>query len=137
MAVDQATPSRRADAAEVGVAELVAALSLASDLGVGQPMEHVLRGCQLAVGFARELGVPGGELRDVYDVALLRRIGHEAYPACFRLADGRPRRVAPRNRQTGRPFRFGPRPAFRPDSALPDRRLTDANIGECLQRESA
>jgi metallophosphoesterase superfamily enzyme len=35
------------------------------------------------------------------------------------------------------PFRFGPRPAFRPDSALPDRRLTDANIGECLQRESA
>jgi len=76
MAVDRATPSRPADAAaDVGLSELVAALSLASDLGVGQPMEHVLRGCRLAVGFARELGVPDGELRDVYDVALLRRIG--------------------------------------------------------------
>ena len=76
MAVAHATPGRRADAAvEVNLAELIAALSLASDLGVGQPMEHVLRGCLLAVGFARELGVSETELRDVYDVALLRRIG--------------------------------------------------------------
>ena len=76
MAVVRATPGRRADAVhEVRLAELVAALSLASDLGVGQPMEHVLRGCLLAVGFARELGLPDAELRDVYDVALLRRIG--------------------------------------------------------------
>ena len=58
MAVDRATPRRRVGAAaEVGLAELVAALSLASDLGVGQPMEHVLRGCLLAIGFLAKITV--------------------------------------------------------------------------------
>jgi HD-GYP domain-containing protein (c-di-GMP phosphodiesterase class II) len=56
-------------------AELVAALSLASDLGVGQPMEHVLRSCLLATAFGRALGLAQSDLADVYDVALLRRIG--------------------------------------------------------------
>ena len=66
---------RPAARTEARLAELVAALSLASDLGVGQPMEHVLRSCLLAVGFARRLGLSEGELADVYDVSLLRRIG--------------------------------------------------------------
>jgi HD-GYP domain-containing protein (c-di-GMP phosphodiesterase class II) len=60
---------------EARLAELVAALSLASDLGVGQPMEHVLRSCLLAVGFGRRLGLAEQELADIYDVSLLRRIG--------------------------------------------------------------
>ncbi len=66
---------RPAARTEARLAELVAALSLASDLGVGQPMEHVLRSCLLAVAFGRDLGVPERELADVYDVSLLRRIG--------------------------------------------------------------
>ena len=43
------------------LAELVAALSLGVDLGFGQPMEHVLRQClialRLAGGFGRENAV--------------------------------------------------------------------------------
>ena len=66
---------RPAARTEARLAELVAALSLASDLGVGQPMEHVLRSCLLAVAFGRDLGLPERELADVYDVSLLRRIG--------------------------------------------------------------
>jgi hypothetical protein len=43
----------------VCVAELVAALSLGTDLGLGQPMEHVLRMCVLALGLADRLGLDG------------------------------------------------------------------------------
>jgi HD-GYP domain-containing protein (c-di-GMP phosphodiesterase class II) len=65
------------------LAELVAALSLATDLGVGQPMEHVLRTCLLAVELGRLIGASDDELAEIYDVALLRHLGcvgdaHEA-----------------------------------------------------------
>ena len=40
---------RGADSGGVRVAELVAALSLGIDLGFGQPMEHVLRQCLIAL----------------------------------------------------------------------------------------
>src|ERR671925_1446384 len=56
-------------------AELAATFSLATDLGMGQPMEHALRTCLLAVHFAENLGLRGETLREVYYVALLRRIG--------------------------------------------------------------
>ena len=42
----QKRPSRTS---EIRLAELVAALSIATDLGMGQPMEYVLRSCVLAV----------------------------------------------------------------------------------------
>lgn len=38
---------------EVRLAELVAALSLGVDLGFGQPMEHVLRQCLIALRLDR------------------------------------------------------------------------------------
>jgi len=65
------------------LAELVAALSLATDLGVGQPMEHALRTCLLAMAFGRSLDLDDAQLAELYDVALLRRLGcvgdaHEA-----------------------------------------------------------
>jgi HD-GYP domain-containing protein (c-di-GMP phosphodiesterase class II) len=56
-------------------AELVAALSLAIDLGSGQPLNHALRTCALATHFGVELGLDGTELRAVYYVALLRSAG--------------------------------------------------------------
>ena len=67
----------------VHLAELVAALSLATDLGVGQPMEHVLRTCLLALELGRLLGASDDEMAEIYDVALLRHLGcvgdaHEA-----------------------------------------------------------
>jgi hypothetical protein len=38
-------------------AEIVAALSLGIDLGFGQPMEHVLRQCQISLRIADDLGL--------------------------------------------------------------------------------
>src|SRR6516225_3602176 len=71
-----AKPGDTANAsAPLRLAELVAALSLATDLGTGQPMEHALRVCLLAVELGGELGLSDQERCDVYYVALLRAIG--------------------------------------------------------------
>ena len=47
----------------VRLAELVAALSLGVDLGFGQPMEHVLRQCLIALRLAERLGLDDEERR--------------------------------------------------------------------------
>jgi HD-GYP domain-containing protein (c-di-GMP phosphodiesterase class II) len=57
------------------LAELIAAISLATDLGTGQPTGHALRTCYLAAGLARELGVPIQDEFDTYYLALLRFLG--------------------------------------------------------------
>jgi HD-GYP domain-containing protein (c-di-GMP phosphodiesterase class II)/DNA-binding CsgD family transcriptional regulator len=67
----------------VRLAELVASLSLATDLGMGQPMEQALKTCLLAMNAAKAAGTPGPESVDVYYLALLRFVGctadaHEA-----------------------------------------------------------
>jgi HD-GYP domain-containing protein (c-di-GMP phosphodiesterase class II) len=56
-------------------AEIVAALSLATDLGTGQPLERALRTCLLAFRLGEQLGLTADELRTVYYVALLRFVG--------------------------------------------------------------
>jgi HD-GYP domain-containing protein (c-di-GMP phosphodiesterase class II) len=55
--------------------ELFATLSLATDLGTGQPIEHGLRTCLLALELAKLVGVEGEELEDVYYLGLLHSIG--------------------------------------------------------------
>jgi len=55
--------------------ELIAALSLAFDLGNNYPLEKALRNALLAVGLAREVGLTGEQLSDVYYVAQLRYLG--------------------------------------------------------------
>jgi len=62
----------------IRLAELMAALSIATDLGTGQPMEFALRGCVLAMRLAEKLGLNDNELREVYYQALLRYIGCNA-----------------------------------------------------------
>jgi HD-GYP domain-containing protein (c-di-GMP phosphodiesterase class II) len=57
------------------LSELVAALSLATDLGTGQPLEHALRTCLLSLELSRRSGVGAERLADVYYVALLRFVG--------------------------------------------------------------
>ncbi len=57
------------------LAELTVALSLATDLGTGQPMEHGLRTCWLALATADGLGVDPAERSTIYYVALLRFLG--------------------------------------------------------------
>jgi hypothetical protein len=57
---------------EVRLAEVMAALSLATDLAMGQPLEQALCSCVLAVRLGEALGLDEHELRDVYHQALLR-----------------------------------------------------------------
>ena len=57
------------------LAELTIALSLATDLGTGQPLEHGLRTCWSAVAAARAMGLDPQERSCVYHVALLRFLG--------------------------------------------------------------
>ncbi|GAC1363048.1 MAG: HD domain-containing protein [Ktedonobacteraceae bacterium] len=61
------------------LAELLAALSLAIDLGLGQPMENFLRTCLLAVRLGTILGVDEQDLTDIYYLALIERLGCVAY----------------------------------------------------------
>ncbi len=71
------------DEAPIRAAEVVGALSLATDLGTGQPLEHALRTAVLAVRLGELAGVSAKELADTYYVALLHASGctsngHEA-----------------------------------------------------------
>jgi hypothetical protein len=61
--------------AEFRLAELVAAISLATDLGMGQPMEQALRTCLISMGLGERLALSPDELSEVYYVALLRFLG--------------------------------------------------------------
>ena len=63
------------DRAHVRLAELVAALSLGIDLGFGQPMEHVLRQCLIALRLAERIGLDEHARVAVYYTALLVNVG--------------------------------------------------------------
>jgi HD-GYP domain-containing protein (c-di-GMP phosphodiesterase class II) len=68
-AVDQSQTVR------VRLAELVAALSLGVDLGFGQPMEHVLRQCVIALRLAERVDLDEASRSVVYYTALLVNVG--------------------------------------------------------------
>jgi response regulator RpfG family c-di-GMP phosphodiesterase len=57
------------------LAELLGALSLATDLAHQVPAESALKDALLSVAFARHLGLEGSDLSDVYYLALLRHLG--------------------------------------------------------------
>ena len=59
----------------VRLAEVVASLSLATDLAGGLPLEHGLRRSLLAVWLGEDLGLSPDQLSDVYYVALLGTVG--------------------------------------------------------------
>jgi HD-GYP domain-containing protein (c-di-GMP phosphodiesterase class II) len=59
----------------VRLAELVAALSLATDLGLGQPQEHVLRQTLIARRLAITAGLPDEQQAAVFYVSLLAWVG--------------------------------------------------------------
>jgi HD-GYP domain-containing protein (c-di-GMP phosphodiesterase class II)/DNA-binding CsgD family transcriptional regulator len=69
--------------ASLRLAEVLAMLSLASDLGLGQPLEYLLRSCLLAMRLGERLGLAEEDQRTVYYTAMLRWLGctghaHEA-----------------------------------------------------------
>src|SRR5919197_1219353 len=63
------------DRTHARLAELVAALSLGIDLGFGQPMEHVLRQCLVALRLAEGIGLDEQQRAVVYYTALLVNVG--------------------------------------------------------------
>jgi HD-GYP domain-containing protein (c-di-GMP phosphodiesterase class II) len=59
----------------VTLAELVAAFSLATDLGLGQPMEHVLRSWVIALRLGDQVGLEQDERSSLYFTATLAWVG--------------------------------------------------------------
>lgn len=70
------------------LAELMAALSLATDLGMGQPLEQALRTCLIALELGERLGVSETELSDIFYTALLRFLGCTADAREFAAMNG-------------------------------------------------
>ena len=62
----------------IRLAELMAALSIATDLGMGQPLETALCSCVVAMRLGEALNFDDQALHDAYYLALLRYIGCNA-----------------------------------------------------------
>ncbi|WP_052665711.1 HD domain-containing phosphohydrolase [Nitriliruptor alkaliphilus] len=60
---------------ELRLADLLAALSVATDLGMGQEPEKAVRACLLATELARACELPEVQVRDVYYTTLLVHLG--------------------------------------------------------------
>ena len=72
--------ARTGDApARLRLAEMLAALALATDAGTGFPLDKSLRTAIVAVRLGERAGLSADALADVYYVALLRSIGCTAY----------------------------------------------------------
>jgi HD-GYP domain-containing protein (c-di-GMP phosphodiesterase class II) len=65
-------------AGTVRLAELMAALSTATDLAMGQPVEQAMASCIVAVRLGQAAALTEQDLRDAYYLALLRYIGCNA-----------------------------------------------------------
>jgi HD-GYP domain-containing protein (c-di-GMP phosphodiesterase class II) len=63
------------DPGSVRLAEILAALSLGIDLGFGQPMEHVLRQCRIALRISELVGLDEETRSSTYYSALLVNVG--------------------------------------------------------------
>src|SRR5712692_3808304 len=57
------------------IAEIVGALAMATDLGLGLPTEHAIRACLMSVELGRRLGMAPAELSELYYLTLLRIVG--------------------------------------------------------------
>jgi HD-GYP domain-containing protein (c-di-GMP phosphodiesterase class II)/DNA-binding CsgD family transcriptional regulator len=59
----------------VRLADLLAAVSVATDLGNGQEPEKAIRACLVATALARRMGIREADVSDIYSTALLRHLG--------------------------------------------------------------
>ncbi|CAM4278711.1 Protease production enhancer protein [Mycobacterium basiliense] len=73
-------PTRTPHGSKKGLrkAELLAAISLAIDLGLGQPMEHMLRSSLIATRIAEKMGLDAAQCATVYYANLVGWIGCHA-----------------------------------------------------------
>ena len=74
---------------DLGLAELVALLSLGTDLGLGQPMEHMVRACLVALRLGEQLGLDESQRTVIYYSGLLAWVGchTDAYEQAKWLGD--------------------------------------------------
>jgi HD-GYP domain-containing protein (c-di-GMP phosphodiesterase class II) len=63
----------------VRLTEVLVALSLATDLGFGQPVEHMLRSARISMRLGGRLGLASDELATLYDVSILTYVGCPVY----------------------------------------------------------
>jgi hypothetical protein len=66
---------QRGQTPRLRLAEILAPLSLVTDLGMGAPDEQAMRSCLLATALAREMGLPEAEVGHVYYSTLLQHLG--------------------------------------------------------------
>lgn len=59
----------------VRLSELLVALSLATDLGFGQPAEHMARAARISMRIGERLGLDAEELATLFDVSILTYVG--------------------------------------------------------------
>ena len=64
-----------AETTGVRAAEVIGAMSIATDLGTGQPLEHALRTAILAVRLGELADLTPSQLVDAYYISLLHSIG--------------------------------------------------------------
>jgi HD-GYP domain-containing protein (c-di-GMP phosphodiesterase class II) len=69
----------QSNANDIRLAELLAALSVATDLAMAFPPETALRTCMLGVQIGRELRLPEQQLEELFYVTLLRHVGCTAF----------------------------------------------------------
>jgi HD-GYP domain-containing protein (c-di-GMP phosphodiesterase class II) len=74
---------------DLRLAELLAALSVATDLGMGQEPEKAVRGCLVATDLARAMGLPDTDVGDIFYTTLLQHVGctAPAHEAAYLLGD--------------------------------------------------
>ena len=63
----------------VRLSDLLVSLSLATDLGFGQPSEHMLRSARIGMRLGERLGLDTKELATLYDVSILTYVGCPVY----------------------------------------------------------
>ncbi len=71
--------SRDQPAERLRLADLLAALSLETDLAMGHPPEEAMRTCLLATALARRIGLAEKDVADIYWTALLMHVGCTAF----------------------------------------------------------
>src|ERR1700716_1906645 len=57
------------------IAEIVGTLAMATDLGLGLPIEHAIRACLMSMEIGRRVGMAPVELSELYYLTLLRMLG--------------------------------------------------------------
>jgi HD-GYP domain-containing protein (c-di-GMP phosphodiesterase class II) len=63
----------------VRLADLMVSLSLVTDLGFGQPSEHMLRSARIGMRLGERLGLTTKDLATLYDVGILTYVGCPVY----------------------------------------------------------